>query len=59
MTGIGGVLCLYKQVALPYAMYVQFKKQETKRAPTDAKEVEQYAGFVGGKCAQRMLLYRR
>jgi len=56
---IADVLCLYKQIALPYSMYVQFKRQERKREPTDAEEVKQYAGFVGGKCARRMLLYRR
>ena len=59
LDAIGGVLCLYKQTALPYFMYVQLKKNERKQGSTDADEVKQYAGFVGGKCARRMLLYRR
>ena len=52
------VLCLYKHTALPYSIYVEFKRREKKREPTDGEEVKQYAGFVGGKCARRMLLYR-
>ena len=59
LTDIADVLCMYKQVALPYSVYAQFKKTDRRREVTVAEEVKQYAGFVGGKCAQRMLLYRR
>ena len=59
VTDIGDVLCLYKQMALPYSMYVKFKRQEKKREPTDAEEVKQYAILAGAKCARRILLYRR
>jgi len=59
MDEIADVLCLYKQIALPYCVYVELKRQQTKREPTDADEVKQYARLAGGKCARRMLLYRR
>jgi len=57
LSDIGDVLCLYKHAALPYSVYVELKKKE--RKPPNAEEVKQYAGFVGRKCALRMLLYRR
>jgi len=56
---VDDVLCLYKQMALPYSMYVVMRKKECRRESADAEEVRQYAGFVGGKCARRMLLFRR
>jgi len=59
MSDVDDVLCLYKQIALPYSMYIEMRKRERGREPADAEEVRQYAGFVGGKCARRMLLFRR
>jgi len=40
-------------------MYVEYKKKKAHQDPADVEEVRQYAGFVGGKCARRMLLCRR
>ena len=59
LTDINNVLCLYKQTTMPYSLYIHFKRQRRQREPNDSEEVKQYAGFVGGKCARRMLLYRR
>jgi len=59
ISGIDNVLCLYRQMALPYSMFAEFHRRERKRLPADGEEVRQYAAFVGGKCARRMLLYRQ
>ena len=46
-------LILHKRQAMPYAIYSMM------RTGNDDTEVAQYAGFVGKRCASRMLLYRQ
>ncbi|KAI5611552.1 arginyl-tRNA--protein transferase 1 [Silurus asotus] len=50
---LGRVLVLHKKMVMPYATYSRKKK-----VLSEEKEVEQYAGLVGQKTAEKILLYR-
>ncbi|XP_017888336.1 arginyl-tRNA--protein transferase 1 isoform X2 [Ceratina calcarata] len=65
------VLVLYRQVAMPYEIYkkktaaaaahratVVREEEEEEEEDEEEDEIKQYAGLVGMKCAQRLLLYR-
>lgn len=51
---LDSILVFYKEQAMSYEVY-----RSLKRRAQDEEEVKEYASFVGGKCAQRMLLCRR
>ena len=46
-------MVLHKRQAMPYLIY-----RAISPGAEDEEEVKQYAGYVGKKCAERMLLYR-
>ena len=50
---LNGVMVLHKRQAMPYLIYRAISPEAE-----DEEEVKQYAGYVGKKCAEHMLLYR-
>lgn len=52
---VNQVLCLNQGTMLPYAFYKMMNKSKN----LDDSEVEEYGGFVGKTCAERMLLVRK